>query len=455
MKKNDIITLDIVSHTSDGQGVAKRDGLVFFVPYALCGEKITARVLKIKKNIVFCKKEEIITPSPERVTPGCPHFEKCGSCQFLNASYKLQLDLKLLKVNDAIKRIGKLDIPVTEIIPSPVVFNYRNKALIPVSENKEGQIVCGFYRNHSHDVIDMKDCLIQDKAAFTVVNRVKKWMEEYKIPPYNEITGTGLIRHIYFRRGIHTNEIMAGIVAFKKDVPHLDKLKEALSEIGGITSIILNINPLKTNVILGKETKMLWGSPFITDKIMGKSFKIGPLSFFQVNPYNVENLYKKALDFLDLNKNDILFDIYCGIGTIGLSGAEKVKELIGVEIIDEAIAYARENAKINSTDNSTFYVGKAEEVIYELINKENKPTKVILDPPRAGCEESLLKEIIKLNPEKIAYISCDVATLARDLNYIKNNSDYEITEIAACDMFPETAHVECCALICRTQHSSI
>ncbi len=449
MQKNDLVTLSIVSVTSDGQGVAKNNGLVFFVPYALLGETVSARVLKIKKNIIYCRLEDIVTPSPERVTPLCKHFSKCGSCQFLNASYKLQLDLKLLKVNDAIKRIGKLDIPVTNIIPSPEAFGYRNKALIPVAKNKEGKIITGFYRNHSHDVIDMQSCLIQDKNAFRVVSAVKEWMMEYNIPPYDEVKGDGLIRHIYFRTGIHTDEIMAGIVSFKKDIPHIDKLTEALRSIKGITSVIVNINPHKTNVILGDEIKVLWGKPYITDEILGVKFKIGPRSFFQVNPYNVGNLYKKALDFLELSKEDILFDIYCGIGTIGLCGADKVKELIGVEIIDEAISYAKENAKINNINNSTFYVGKAEEVIYELISKENKPTKVILDPPRAGCDEGLMKEIIKMAPEKIAYISCDVATLARDLNYIKNNSDYEIKEIVACDMFPETSHVECCALLCR------
>ena len=447
MKKNDIVTLSVVSVTSDGQGVAKKDGLVFFIPYSLCGETILAKVLKIKKNVVYCKLEEIIIPSPDRIVPECKHFTKCGSCQFLNSRYKLQLDLKLLKVNDAIKRIGKLDNCVNEIIPSPEIFNYRNKALIPVSKNKDGETVCGFYRNHSHNVIDMEDCFIQDKNAFKVVSAVKKWMADYKISPYDEVNGNGLIRHIYFRRGIHTNEIMAGIVAFKKDIPHLDKLIEALREIEGMASVILNVNPDKTNVILGNETKVLWGSPYITDEILNLKFKIGSRSFFQVNPYNVGNLYKKALDFLELSKKDILFDIYCGIGTIGLCGAKNVKELIGVEIVDEAIDYAKENAKINNIDNSTFYVGKAEEVIYELINKENKPTKVILDPPRAGCEESLLKEIIKLAPGKIAYISCDVATLARDLNYIKNNSNYEIKEIIACDMFPETSHIESIALL--------
>ena len=453
MNKNDMVTLDIVSVTSDGHGVAKKDGMVFFIPYGLPGETVLCKILKIKKTVAYCKLIEVITPSKERALPSCPHFGVCGSCSFLNAEYPLQLDMKLTKVNDAIKRIGKIDFDIKTIIPSPEALNYRNKALIPVSSDKEGNIICGFYRNHSHHALDMNDCFIQDKNAFMVASTVKEWMITYGISPYNEEKGEGLIRHIYFRTGIHTSEIMAGIVSYKRDIPHLDKLKDALLKIEGISSIIVNINPDKTNVILGNETKILFGHPYITDEILGVKFKIGPRSFFQVNPYNVGNLYKKALDFLELSKEDILFDIYCGIGTIGLCGADKVKELIGVEIVDEAISYARENAKLNGISNSTFYVGKAEEIIYELIDKENKPTKVILDPPRAGCDESLLKEIIALSPEKIAYISCDVATLARDLNYIKNNSDYEIKEIVACDMFPMTPHVESVALMVRADSS--
>ena len=449
MKKNDFITLEITSITSEGHGVAKKDQYVFFVPYTLIGETVSCKILKIKGNIVYCKLSEVLIPSNSRINPICPHFTKCGSCTLLNTDYKKQLDMKLLKVNDAIKRIGKIDFNVTKIIPSKQILNYRNKALIPVSYDKDKKIVCGFYRSKTHDVINMDNCLIQDKNAFIVAKKVKDWMEEYNIQPYDEKTSEGLIRHIFYRIGIHTGEIMAGIVSYKKNIPYLDKLKSSLLEIENIKSIIVNINPKKNNVILGDEVITLYGNSYIKDEISGLKFKIGSKSFFQVNPYNVSNLYNKAIELLELKKDDVLFDIYCGIGTIGLCASHKVKEVIGVEVIDEAIEYANENAKLNGITNATFYTGKAEDIIYNLIENENRPTAVILDPPRSGCDKNLLTEIEKLKPDKICYVSCDVATLARDLNILTQNNEYKIQEIVACDMFPQTAHVECCVLLCR------
>lgn len=450
MKKNDNIVLEITSITSEGHGVAKKDQYVFFVPYALMGETVSCKILKVKGNIVFCKLLEVITPSDKRIEPACPHFTKCGSCTLLNTDYSKQLEMKLLKVNDAIKRIGKIDFNVTKIIPSDKILNYRNKALIPVSYDDNKNIMCGFYRSRTHDVIDMDNCLIQDEGAFLVVKKVKEWMEKYNILPYDEKSHKGLVRHIFYRIGVHTGEIMAGIVSYKKNVPYLDELKSSLCKIENVKSIIVNINPKNNNVILGDEVITLFGNPYITDEISGLKFKIGSKSFFQVNPYNVSNLYNKAIELLDLKKDDILFDIYCGIGTIGLCASKKVKEVIGVEVIDEAIKYANENAKLNGITNATFYTGKAEDVIYSLIENENRPTAVILDPPRTGCDKNLLDEITKLKPNKICYVSCDVATLARDLKILTENNEYKIENIIACDMFPQTAHVECCALLYRT-----
>lgn len=451
MNKNDIKKLNIVSVTSEGFGVAKENEFVYFVPFAIEGEEVTVKILKIKKNVVYCKLVEVNTPSPYRVNPGCSHFSKCGGCSYLNISYDKQLDYKQKKVNDALKRIGKLEIETEKIIPSPVIFNYRNKALIPVSCDKNKNIICGFYRNRTHDVIDTSDCLIQDKDAFLIADTVKKWMTDFNIKPFDEISKKGLIRHIYFRKGIKTNEIMAGIVSFSENVPHLDELKNyLLSYHTHIKSIILNINDKITNVILGSKVKVLYGTPYITDIICGVTFKIGSNSFFQVNPYNVENLYLKAITSLELNKDDILFDIYCGIGTIGLCAADKVKEIIGVEVVPEAIKYANENAKLNDIKNAKFYVGKAEELIYKMIEENNRPTKIILDPPRSGCEKSLIDEIIKLNPEKISYVSCDAATLARDLKYFEDSGKYKVDKVTACDMFPNTFHVESVALLVQT-----
>lgn len=451
MNKNDIVNLEIISITSEGHGVAKDGEYVYFVPYAIMGETVSVRILKIKKNIVYCRLLEVLIPSPFRREPECADFFKCGGCSLLNIDYNKQLEMKLQKVNDAIRRIGKIDYNVSKIIPSDKTYGYRNKALIPVSEDKEGNIICGFYRTRTHDVINMNECQIQDPDAFRVVYAVRKWMEEYKIKPYNEKDGTGFVRHIFFRKGIHTAEIMAGIVTFNKKTPHIDKLKNIIIEnVPEVTSVIVNINNKKTNVILGDEILTLHGEKYITDKILNKTFKIGSLSFFQVNPYNVGNLYQAAIDMLSPEKDDVLFDIYCGIGTIGICASHKVKEVIGVEIIPEAIELAKENAKINNADNCTFYTGKAEEIIFKLIENNNRPTAVILDPPRSGCDKTLIDEIIKLKPEKICYVSCDVATLARDLNIFKESGQYNINEIIACDMFPNTPHVECCVLLCRT-----
>jgi len=451
MNKNDIKTLTITSVTSEGFGVAKEDEFVYFIPYAIEGETVTAKILKIKKNVVYCRLMEVITPSPYRIRPKCDNFYKCGGCSYLNIAYEKQLEYKLKKINDALSRIGKLDIRATEIIPSDKTEDYRNKALIPVSKDKEGNIVCGFFRSRTHDVIDMDTCLIQDKDAFKIVNTVKKWMTDFNIVPYDEKSHTGFIRHIYFRKGHHTGEIMAGIVSYKDNIPHLDELKDALvNSSENITSVIVNINKNNTNVILGDKVSVLHGNPYITDEICGVKFKIGSKSFFQVNPYNVENLYSKAIDMLDLSKEDTLFDIYCGIGTIGLCAAEKVKEVVGVEVISEAIEYANENVKINGITNAKFYTGKAEDVIYKMTEENNKPTAVILDPPRSGCEKSLIDEIIKLKPDKICYVSCDSATLARDLKIFSESGIYEIKEIIGCDMFPNTYHIECVVRLCCT-----
>lgn len=451
MNKNEILKLNIVSVTSEGFGVAKENGFVFFVPYAIEGEEVLARVLKIKKNIIYCRLEEVITRSSSRITPECDVFPKCGGCSYLHMNYDKQLEYKLKKINDALDRIGKLDIKADEIIPSPVIYNYRNKALIPVSSDKDGNIICGFYRNHTHDAIDMSTCLIQDKDAFKIADCIKKWMNEFKISPYDEKTQTGTVRHIYFRKGIHTGEVMAGIVSYKENIPHLEELKQILLEsVKNISSIIVNINNKNTNVILGDIIKVIYGKEYISDKICNLTFNIGSKSFFQVNPYNVENLYSKALSLMELNENDIVFDIYCGIGTIGLCTAKKVKEVIGVEIIPEATRFAEENAKLNGFENTKFYTGKAEDVIYKMIEENNRPTAVFLDPPRAGCKKSLIEEIIKLKPEKICYVSCDVATLARDLRIFEDSGIYKVMSATGCDMFPETYHVECVVRLCRT-----
>ncbi|MBU5450267.1 23S rRNA (uracil(1939)-C(5))-methyltransferase RlmD [Acetivibrio sp. MSJd-27] len=449
MKKNEIYCLSVTGTTSEGLGVAKQDGLVIFIQGAIAGEMAEAKILKVKKNIAYAKVEKILTPSASRIRPSCPVFHQCGGCSYLHVSYEKQLEIKRQKVTDCLKRIGKIEFPVSGTLPSPQPFHYRNKVFIPVGKDTNGHIIAGFYAPRSHRIQSADACMIQDRKAQEVINCIKQWMEDFKLPPYDEKTHTGLIRHIYFRVGLSTGQVMAGVSANSKVLPHADILAERLLCIDGVASVIHNVNQFKTNVILGEKTNILAGLPYIEDKILDTRFRIGPLSFCQVNPYQTPRLYQAALDAMDLNIDDVLFDIYCGIGTIGLCAAKRIKKLIGIEIVPEAIEYAKQNALLNDIQNACFFAGKAEEKIFELIDQGEIPTAVVLDPPRAGCDRKLLEAIIRLAPKKLCYISCDPATLARDLNYLAEHSDYQIQSVVPVDMFPQTSHVETVVLMSR------
>lgn len=447
-QKNSCHKVNITSINSSGFGVCRVDGVVCFVAGGVTGDELEIKIIKSKKNYNIGKIEKIITPSPKRQENDCNVFKKCGGCCYRHVNYKDELEIKETGVRDAFTRIGHIEnINLKPIIPAKSSSRYRNKAQYPV-KNENGKFYAGFFAARTHDIIPCEDCLLQPEIFSEIVKEVCLWAEKNNIPSYDEKANKGVLRHIYLRIAEATNEIMLTLVSTQNKIKNQnDLIKNITEKFPQVKSIILNINSEKTNVILGEKCVTLFGSDYITDILCDTKIKISPLSFYQVNRRQAERLYNKAKEYMgDVNNKNVL-DLYCGTGTIGLCTAKDAEKLIGVEIIPEAIEDAKENAKINNIDNSTFYVGKAEDVIYDLIENENVPTKVILDPPRSGCEESLLLEILKLKPEKICYVSCDVATLARDLKILTASGIYKVKEIIACDMFPMTSHIESVALI--------
>ncbi|MBQ4109961.1 MAG: 23S rRNA (uracil(1939)-C(5))-methyltransferase RlmD [Clostridia bacterium] len=448
MKIGEIYKLQIVGTGVNGEGIAKWDKYVCFIPGALDGDTVLAKTVKIKKNIVFMRLDEVITPSPYRIAPPCKYFGECGGCTLLNTTYSKQISIKRDKVYQTIKRIGNIDVTPENVVECDKKYNYRNKALIPVAKSENGEIVAGFFKGKSHEVLDISDCMIQDKYAFEVVKIIKDWMKKFNIEPY--FPGkTGVVRHIFFRRGVYTNEVMAGVVTSADELPYKNELVNMLKGLDNLKSVIHNINKSHTSVLMGDKTEILYGNEFIEDIILDKRFRIGPLSFYQVNPAQVQKLYGTAIELIEPGKDDVVFDIYCGVGTIGLCMADKVKKVYGIEIVPEAIEYAKENAKLNNINNAEFFVGKAEEKINNFINMENKPNVVVLDPPRAGCDRHLLDAVNEMQPEKVCYVSCDVATLARDLNILCNEYNYNVKKVVPVDMFAHSSHVETIAFLVK------
>ena len=446
LEKNKVYNFDIISEGYEGEGIAKVDGYPVFIKDALIGEKVKAKIVKVKKNYAYGRLEEIIEESKDRVEPQCKYIKRCGGCSIQHMNYKKQLDFKYGRVKDCLSKIANLN---DELVNYPLgmdlnPYRYRNKVQLPVGMI-DGEIVIGFYAERSHNIINIDECIIQDKVADTVAAITKDWMKENNILPafnnglYNK---NGLIRHIMIRKGFKTNEVMVVLVATKENIPHIDKFINKINDnIKEVKSIILNVNSKDTNVILGSKCITLYGSDIIHDYIGEFKFKISPLSFFQVNPVQTEVLYGKTLEYADLNGDEIVFDAYCGTGTISLFLSAKAKKVYGVEIIEDAIINARENAKLNNVNNAEFFVGKSEEVIPDLIDKGIIPDVIVVDPPRKGCDIKLLDAIDKVSPKRIVYVSCDPSTLARDLK-ILNEYNYEVKEIQPVDMFPQTKHIE-------------
>lgn len=454
-RKNDLVTLEIEDCGIDGEGIGKADGFTVFVKDAVIGDTVTAKIIKAKKNYGYGRLMEVLKPSPYRVEPKCEFARQCGGCQLQALSYDQQLVFKTNKVKGHLERIGGFtDIPMEPIIGMDELFHYRNKAQFPVGRNKEGKIVTGFYAGRTHNIIENRDCALGVAENKEVLDRVIAHMEKYGIEPYNEATGKGLVRHVLIRYGHFTKEVMVCLILNGNKLPKEEQLVKSLCEIPGMTSITINVNKKHSNVILGEEIRLLWGQEYITDRIGDISYQISPLSFYQVNPMQTLKLYAKALEYADLHGEETVWDLYCGIGTISLFLAQKAKFVRGVEIVPAAIENAKENAKLNGLENTEFFVGKAEEVLPREYKKNGVYADVIVvDPPRKGCDETLLETMIEMNPERIVYVSCDSATLARDLKYLCERG-YELRKVCPVDQFGMTVHVETVVLLSHKKADS-
>ena len=529
-KKNEIVELQITDLGSEGEGIGKIDGFPFFVKGALPGDTIRASVMKAKKNMAFARQQEILTPSPNRIEAPCPVFGRCGGCQLMHLSYPAQLRYKEQKVKNALQRIGgvaeeELNAvmePIIGMTPNPqsaVPLRYRNKTQVPFGKDRDGNTIYGFYAGRTHAVISCMDCLLGAEENKDILENVRQWMEENHVQPYDETNGKGLLRHVLIRKGFHTGQIMTCLVINGKKLPKKEALCERLAQIPGMHSISISVNEENTNVIMGDNYETIWGEDRIYDEICrlgaeeedlpgGKSLKrlkvpnprsgcdkefeefpmtgagspklclgaesitygISPLSFYQVNSVQTEKLYTTALEYAGLTGNETVWDLYCGIGTISLFLAKSAKQVYGVEIVPQAIADAKENAKRNGITNARFFVGAAEEVLPVYYRGEmqsadpavktvqdtpgdaadmSHPDVIVVDPPRKGCDIACLETMVQMQPQRIVYVSCDPATLARDVRYLREQG-YELKRIRACDMFPNSFHVETVVRLQRT-----
>lgn len=484
MNKNDLFEMAITDMGTDGEGIGRYEGMTFFVKDALIGDIISARAVKLKKNYGYARVEKILTPSPDRTVPECPLHRKCGGCQIQALSYSKQLEYKENKVRNALMRIGgfsseKLDTVMEPVVGMDTPFRYRNKAQFPVGYDKEGNIITGFYAARTHCIIPVEDCLLGVEENKEVLAAVRTWMKECGIPAYDEKTGAGLVRHILIRYGFTTKQLMVCLVLNGKKCPAQKELLEYLEDIPGLTSVSYNINMAKTNVILGEETVCIQGTPYITDYIhlrktgngsgdeefaltdTAVAYHISPQSFYQVNPLQTEKLYSIALDYAGLTGKESVWDLYCGIGTISLFLSQQAKQVYGVEIVPQAIEDAKHNAELNGIKNVNFFTGKAEEVLPEFYERSGEtnagtgnvvrtdmrhPDVIVVDPPRKGCDMACLSTMLKMQPERIVYVSCDPATLARDLKILCEGG-YEIRRARCVDLFGNTGHVETVVLL--------
>ncbi len=449
LNKNDLVQIEITGMTNEGNGVGRHDGIAIFVPFTAIGDLISCRIVKVHKNFCYGIVEEILTKSECRIIPDCSVFQKCGGCSFRHFSYDEELKIKQSFVEDSFRRIGKLNPKFEQILGAENIDFYRNKAQYPVAED-DGKMICGFYSKRSHRVIKFTDCKLQPPIFSEILKTIIDYANSAKIPAYNEIKNTGLLRHIYIRRGEHSGEIMVCFVVTSFNQSGIfDLLAKILVEkFPDIKSIVLNKNSKKTNVILGNELKTIYGSDTIQDTMCGNKIEISPLSFYQVNTLQAERLYKIAKEYANLSSDDILLDLYCGAGTIGLSMADKVSKLIGVEIIEQAIGNAKRNATQNNIKNSEFICGDAGEIAEILYQRGERPNVIIADPARKGCTPDTLEYMVKMAPDRIVMISCNSATAARDCA-ILDTLGYKIDRCRAVDLFPRSTHVESVVLLTK------
>ena len=452
MQKNDEIEIEITDMTDEGSGIGRFQGMAVFVPCTAVGDKALVRLLKVKKTYAYAKLLKIIVPSPDRTENDCPAFPRCGGCVYRHISYSAELKIKYSRVYEAVKRIGGVDLKPREIIKSDSPDRYRNKAQYPVAE--DGAL--GFYSFHSHRIAPLNGCALQPEIFDKIAAVITDWVRENGVSVYNEQSHRGLLRHIYIRLAEKTGEIMVVAVVNGEKLPFADDLINRLLSVCGenLKSVQLNINREKTNVILGDKCKVLYGGEYITDILCGVKLRLSPLSFYQVNRATAEKLYKKAAEYAAPD-GKVILDLYCGAGSIGLSMAKHARQIIGAEIVPEAVNDARFNADLNGIENAEFICADAAKAAKELSERGISPDAVILDPPRKGCSTELIGTVAEsFRPERVVYVSCDPATLARDIKLFSEKG-YSLIEYTPVDMFPRTAHVECCALLCRTQHSSI
>ncbi len=458
IKKNDTFTVQIEDMNEDGAGIGKLDGFIWFIKDAVCGDRVEAKAIKLKKTYGYARLMRILVPSENRVKPACPAARQCGGCQLQAMRYEAQLAFKERKVQNSLVRIGGLDggvLPFELIIGMENPWRYRNKAQFPFGQGKDGGIIAGFYAGRTHTIIEQEDCLLGVEENQTILTLIREHMKKTGIRPYDEETHQGLIRHVLIRKGFRTGELMVCLVINGRSIPGAGELVDALRKLEGMTSISLNVNREKTNVIMGRELVNLWGPGCISDYIGRIRYRISPLSFYQVNPVQTEKLYALALEYAGLTGKETVWDLYCGIGTISLFLAERARFVYGVEIVPEAVKDARENARLNGIKNVEFFEGKAEEILPAQYEKNQIHADVIVvDPPRKGCDVACLDTILKMSPQRVVYVSCDPATLARDLRVLCDGG-YEVKRVRCVDMFAWSVHVETIVLLSHKSPDSV
>ena len=467
-QKNDVLTVKIEDMGHDGEGIGKCEGYTLFVKDTVIGDLAEVKVIKAKKNYGYARLMRLIEPSAHRVEPVCPVARPCGGCQLQMLDYAEQLRFKEKKIAGNLQRIGGMaEIPMEPIVGMENPFRYRNKAQFPIGQDRNGKLITGFYAGRTHQIMENRNCYLGVEQNEEILNRILAWMEENGVPAYNEETGKGLVRHVLIRYGFTSKELMVCLVINGETLPQKEKLVNALCKLDGMTSISVNINRKNTNVILGEETRIIWGSDYITDQIHLRdcdhdfaltdtaiAYHISPQSFYQVNPVQTEKLYSLALSYAGLTGKETVWDLYCGIGTISLFLAQKAGKVYGVEIVPQAIEDAKSNAALNGITNASFFVGKAEEVLPEFYEKKSRETEtdmlhpdvIVVDPPRKGCDEKCLETMLRMKPERIVYVSCDPATLARDLKILCEGG-YELRKVRPVDQFGHTTHVETVCLL--------
>lgn len=447
VQKNEEYIVTIIDYGCEGEGIAKINNFTVFIPGAMKEEKVKIVIVKVNTSHAFGKVLEIITPSKARQDTDCTTYQRCGGCNLRHMKYKETLELKKNMVQNLVDKSLKTKLIVKDTIGMEKPYHYRNKAQYPVGYNKNGEMVTGVYAKRSHEIIEINACGIQMPISEQIAKFILQWIKENGISAYNEKTGNGQLRHIIVKIGLHTGEVMCILVTNEKDLPNETKLVEALKQkFPEIKTIVKNINNKNTNVIMGKENYILYGNGYIQDKLGDFTFTISPLSFYQINPIQTEKLYHLAIEKANLEKKDIVLDLYCGIGTIGIFASPHVKQVYGIEVVEQAIGDAKENAKINKIQNIQFYCGDVEKMLEKVIQKEKMaPNVVFVDPPRKGLDEVTIRNIRKRKPERLIYISCNPATLMRDLKQLEE--EYDIRELQPVDMFPFTSHIETVTLL--------